>query len=96
MSQSPEIPAEVNEHQGSECTQQLELPPHGGELGPAPTPASTRPSSAAQQTTSWQVEPADRGDRGCQLSGGKSPSEEAIIYFITVTIPPWKPVRSPL
>lgn len=37
--------------------------------------------------------------RGCVVAsspGGKSPSEEAIIDFITVTIPLWKSIRFPL
>lgn len=41
-----------------------------------------------------RAEPADKGELWLRvLLAGESPGEEAIMYFMTVTIPLWKPIH---
>lgn len=104
MTQRPQIPAEVNECQ---CHWILSLPQqHTQTFQIRPLRDELRAQSfwensaflSSCQANRWMAgrnaEMADKGELWLRvLLAGKSPSEEAIIYLITLTIPPWKSIR---
>ena len=99
MTHRPQIPAEVNEQQRSEFsllqqhTQYLRFLSHGM------SSAQLRSESVAflcscQANHLGGADTAHKGELWLWvLLAGKSPIEEAIIYLITLTIPPWKPIQ---